>query len=333
MIRTKTSRIAVLAISTLIAAAGVIFAESTNDLRDAIVTKAESYLGAPYVYGGDTADGFDCSGLAYRVYRDSVDRIIPRTTEEQFKDGTALRSAQVEPGDLLFFDTEGSRVSHVAIYLGDGKFVHAASDGPDTGVIISSFSDDYYRNRYVGARAFLPEPAATNVASGGGSIGSPETDATTQSGTAVRAGAAVTAPARSGADTSAAPEGIAPALLAPPGSSDHSPAAAAFAHLASIFQGKFLMSFGSMQLRVSDEQGDVQGIFVSSGHSGWIIGKIDPVSGLLRADWVIPETATHYRTSGQIVFSPSENGRKLVGSWRYDGASQWQDTWVAVSQQ
>lgn len=328
-----------------------VLAADSGSIRDAIVTTAESFLGVSYVYGGDTANGFDCSGLVYRVYREAADKIVPRTTDAEFKDGVELRSPQVQPGDLVFFDTEGSGVSHVGIYIGDGKFVHAASEGPTTGVIVSSFSYDYYRTRYVGARAFLPvsgvttagaasdasQPGAASVAlaaSSAGTVGdagaSPSlVSLTSSSVTPSTSSPAATSP-KPGASPSSA--GSAPPFLTVGDGSDRSPAGAALTHLSDLFDGKFIMSFGSMQLHVSDSEGDVQGVFVSSGNSGWIIAKIDPVSGVLRGDWVIPETATHYRTSGQIVFSPSDGGNKLVGSWKYDGTSAWHDTWVAVAQ-
>ena len=104
-------------------------------------------IGAPYRYGGASPDGFDCSGLVHFAYRTAgVD--LPRTSGQLYKatQPVALRAAL--PGDLLFFNY-GGRVSHVGIYLGEQRFVHAPSSGKPVGV--ASLRETHYRDRFVGA--------------------------------------------------------------------------------------------------------------------------------------------------------------------------------------
>jgi cell wall-associated NlpC family hydrolase len=161
------------------AAAQTASAQTVSALRTDIVQDARSYLGVPYVYGANGPKSFDCSGLVCRVYRETTGKDLPRTTQEEFTTGAAVDPSAIRPGDLVFFNTEGY-VSHVGIYIGHDKFIHAASAGPDTGVIISSFAEAYYRERFVGARRYLPAlPAvvagndglATTVSAPGGSTG------------------------------------------------------------------------------------------------------------------------------------------------------------------
>ncbi|HUX14588.1 MAG TPA: C40 family peptidase [Spirochaetia bacterium] len=262
-------------------------AEKVSRLRTDLVQDARNYLGVPYVYGGNGPNSFDCSGLVCRVYQEITGTELPRTTQEEFAAGVSVDPPNIRPGDLVFFNTEGY-VSHVGIYIGHDQFIHAASAGPDTGVITSSFAEAYYRERFVGARRYLPALPAVVADSGAH---------------------ATTVSAPSGSSAQSIPR---------------------VSNLASVFSGNFVMTFGKMTLKVSDAEGDVQGVFTSSGYSGWMIGKIDRNRGLLRLDWVIPETATHYRTSGEIVFTPSDNGGRLVGSWHYDGETSWHNTWIAV---
>jgi len=85
-------------------------------------------IGRPYRFGGSTPAGFDCSGLIQYSYRQAGVR-LPRSTAAQLKASQPLRGASLRRGDLLFFDEEGKKKSHVGIYLGDGRFVHAPSSG------------------------------------------------------------------------------------------------------------------------------------------------------------------------------------------------------------
>jgi murein DD-endopeptidase len=113
-----------------------------------IVIRAISLLGAPYQWGGAGPDAFDCSGLVHFIHNE-LGIEVPRTAEEQFKAATRIDVDELEPGDLLFFKIRGKRVSHVAIYAGSGRFVHA----PQTGrpIELRPLNDGYYRPRLAAA--------------------------------------------------------------------------------------------------------------------------------------------------------------------------------------
>lgn len=104
-------------------------------------------VGAPYRYGGTTPSGFDCSGLVQYAYR-QVGVRVPRTTAQLWRHASPVNDDRMRPGDLLFFDI-GGKPSHVGIYLGDGRFVHAPSTGRR--VTTESLSSEYYRRRLLRA--------------------------------------------------------------------------------------------------------------------------------------------------------------------------------------
>lgn len=110
--------------------------------------RAISLLGAPYKWGASGPNAFDCSGLVRFVHA-QVGISVPRTAAEQFSAATPVDLDRIQPGDLLFFRIKGRRVSHVAIYAGDGRFIHA----PQTGrpVEFRELEDEYYQKRLVGA--------------------------------------------------------------------------------------------------------------------------------------------------------------------------------------
>jgi cell wall-associated NlpC family hydrolase len=95
---------------------------------NAIAQIAASLVGTPYHFGGADGAGFDCSGLALYVH-ERVGLIIPRTAAEQQRAAHAVSLAQLEPGDLVFFDIRGHAIDHVGIYAGDGRFIHAPRAG------------------------------------------------------------------------------------------------------------------------------------------------------------------------------------------------------------
>lgn len=113
-----------------------------------IVQTALRYVGVPYVFGGNSASGFDCSGFTRYVFgRSGV--WLPRAADEQYDVGRPVGSGSLQPGDLVFFTTYTSGISHVGIYLGDDKFISATSS---RGVVVDSLASGYWGARYVGAR-------------------------------------------------------------------------------------------------------------------------------------------------------------------------------------
>ncbi len=122
--------------------------------RDEIVKTAQSFIGVPYQWGGASADqGFDCSGLAMAIYRLNGLN-LPRTSRQQYELGAAVSSDALAKGDLVFFDIRGrGEISHVGIYAGDDRFIHAPRSGKT--VQTSSLSNSYYKKRYAGARTYL----------------------------------------------------------------------------------------------------------------------------------------------------------------------------------
>ena len=110
-----------------------------------LVAAAMALHGVPYVFGGTSPYGFDCSGFVQYVLR-QAGIAIPRMADEQYYASTKLSNPKL--GDLVFFTTYCPGVSHVGIYLGDNKFIHASSS---KGVTVSSLMEDYWKNCYVGA--------------------------------------------------------------------------------------------------------------------------------------------------------------------------------------
>ena len=117
-----------------------------------IVSTAKKYIGVPYVWGGSTPNGFDCSGYVQYVFKQHG-ITLPRTTTEQYRIGTYVSKSNLKVGDLVFLqNTYREGVSHVGIYVGDGKMIHASSS---KGVVISDLSTSYYVKHYYGARRIL----------------------------------------------------------------------------------------------------------------------------------------------------------------------------------
>lgn len=122
--------------------------------RDVFIKTARSYIGTPYTLGGISRSGMDCSGFIYTVASESLSLALPRRAQDMATYCTKISDEAREPGDLLFFGSTNT-ISHVAIYLGVGTFIHAASDGPRTGVIISDLGETYWRKTYQFAGRFL----------------------------------------------------------------------------------------------------------------------------------------------------------------------------------
>jgi cell wall-associated NlpC family hydrolase len=112
-----------------------------------IIAEAKKHLGTPYVWGGTTTRGFDCSGFVRYVYRQAEGINLPRTSREQAKFGMLVSKDDIQPGDILSFASRGgTRVNHSGIYIGDGKFIHASSGG---GRVRIDNLAGYYRKRLI----------------------------------------------------------------------------------------------------------------------------------------------------------------------------------------
>ena len=127
-----------------------------SPLATELVLRALSLLGVNYRFGGSSPDtGLDCSGLVRHVFREAVGVALPRRADEISKAGEVIDRSQLRPGDLVFFNTLRRAFSHVGIYIGDGRFVHAPSRGG--GVRIEHMDEQYWSKRFNGARRMLED--------------------------------------------------------------------------------------------------------------------------------------------------------------------------------
>jgi len=130
-------------VRTLLPSRGVAFTSG-------LVRIAVRFLGRPYQWAGIGNHGFDCSGLVFRVFS-AMGLAVPHSSFAQFRDGFSVPRWALAPGDVVFFHTYGYGASHVGIYLGAERFIHASTSN---GVVISSMMEPYYFARYLGARRF-----------------------------------------------------------------------------------------------------------------------------------------------------------------------------------
>lgn len=131
---------------------------SERDTEHRLRAEVEEWRGTPYVIGGNSRSGIDCSGLVQTFYADLFDVDLPRTTEDQVRQGRAVAKDDLQTGDLVFFRPTG-RTRHVGIYLSDGAFAHASTS---RGVTISHLDRSYWRRSYWTARRVLAD-APTDV--------------------------------------------------------------------------------------------------------------------------------------------------------------------------
>lgn len=114
-----------------------------------LVEVAKTFLGVPYKFGGDTRSGLDCSALVKLVYEKATGVILPRVAAAQANLTTKIAKADLKPGDLVFFNTRKAKYSHVGIYVGDDKFIHAPRTGAN--VRVESLEQSYWLKRFNGA--------------------------------------------------------------------------------------------------------------------------------------------------------------------------------------
>lgn len=113
----------------------------------ALLTEANTWIGTPYKYGGNTREGVDCSGFVLQVYLRALDISLPRTSAQQQEFCRKIRRDEMKPGDLMFFSVrEGGNVGHVGIYIGDDNMIHASSK---VGVVVVPITTDYFLRNYL----------------------------------------------------------------------------------------------------------------------------------------------------------------------------------------
>lgn len=131
--------------------------KSNSSVKQQIVDYAKKFLGVKYVWGGQSPNGFDCSGFVWYVYK-HFGYTLERTSSNQSKHGTKINRSDLLMGDLVFFDTNGGNngVNHVGLYIGDGKFIHASSSSSaGKKVRISTLDSGFYYNSFMGARRYV----------------------------------------------------------------------------------------------------------------------------------------------------------------------------------
>ncbi len=123
----------------------------SNYVSRRIISESMNYLGVPYVFGGTSPSGFDCSGYVRYVFA-QAGVYLPRTADAQYEVGYSVSTDELRPGDLVFFSTYEAGPSHVGIYLGNGDFINASSS---RGVSVASIYGGYWGSCYIGARRVL----------------------------------------------------------------------------------------------------------------------------------------------------------------------------------
>lgn len=127
-----------------------------STLKEKMLMEIIKYLNTPYKYGGNSADGIDCSAFTRTVYNDVLSVELSRSAKEQYQQGTRIDQPEgLKFGDLVFFNTRRRvKPGHVGIYIGDNLFAHASSRN---GVIVSSLDQGYYSRRFMGGRRIEPD--------------------------------------------------------------------------------------------------------------------------------------------------------------------------------
>jgi cell wall-associated NlpC family hydrolase len=128
--------------------------QNMTDKASNLVATSLGFLGVPYKRGGNSAEtGFDCSGFVRAVYEQTIGLVLPRRAEQQAAATESIARDELQPGDLVFFNTLRREFSHVGIYVGDGKFIHSPKPGAE--VRVESMGISYWSRRFDGARRVL----------------------------------------------------------------------------------------------------------------------------------------------------------------------------------
>lgn len=126
--------------------------DNVGEKASQLVVNAMGFLGVPYKFGGNSVEsgGFDCSGFVRAVFEQSVGKVLPRRASDQAAATQVIDRAELKPGDLVFFNTMKRAFSHVGIYIGEGKFIHAPRSGST--VRVEDMRQAYWQTRFNGAR-------------------------------------------------------------------------------------------------------------------------------------------------------------------------------------
>jgi len=127
----------------------------SKNMGKSAMSIAQQVIGSPYRFGGSTPKGFDCSGLVYYSYKKAGMKVSRTTALSLYNNAKHIKKSELYLGDLVFFKLTGSRTSHVGIYSGSNRFIHAPSTGKK--VMVSSLSDPYWRKRYIGGGRFMSD--------------------------------------------------------------------------------------------------------------------------------------------------------------------------------
>lgn len=125
---------------------------TNSDKGTAIIATTKTFMGVPYVWGGETTSGFDCSSFTQYVMKQNG-ITLPRTAAEQYEVGTPVDKANLQIGDLVFFTTYKPGASHVGFYMGNQQFIHESSAAKQ--VTINSLNEAFYTDHYIGARRYI----------------------------------------------------------------------------------------------------------------------------------------------------------------------------------
>ena len=149
------------ALFLLLLCTGLAHANPVSDPVDELVFNAMGYLGVPYKRGGNGETGFDCSGFVRAMYENTLGLVLPHNAKAQAAVTEKIDRNELQPGDLVFYNTLRKTFSHVGIYIGNGKFIHSPRTGGE--VRIENMSDTYWVKRFHGARRVNPDTSVSSA--------------------------------------------------------------------------------------------------------------------------------------------------------------------------